>query len=136
MSLTCYDDATNSLIMPTDCCTGFYDGSYEAIKETHRCYEQFKKGEIMKSIYDELLERVANGESFHIDFEKRNMKVGKQYLIKDGEYDIERELIQFEDYGNGFEFIMKTIYQLYLGYKYSTPSERSECKRKKYFKGS
>ena len=88
----------------------------------------------MKTIYDELLERVADGENFHIDFIKRNMKVGKNYLIKDGEYDIERELIQFEDYGNGFEFIMKTIYQLYLGYKYSTPSERSECKRKRYFK--
>ena len=86
------------------------------------------------SIYLELLERVADGEKFHIDFKKRDMKVGKTYLIKDGEYNTERELIQFEDYGNGFEFIMKTIYQLYLEYKYSTPSERSESKRKVYFK--
>lgn len=80
---------------------------------------------------EELIERVDNGERFHIDFEKRNMKVGKTYLIKDGEYDTSRELIQFEE---GFEFMMKTIYQLYLGYKYSMPSERSENKRKKYFK--
>ena len=39
-------------------------------------------------IYFELIERVDNGEAFHIDFEKKNMKVGKTYLIKDGEYDI------------------------------------------------
>jgi hypothetical protein len=33
------------------------------------------------SIYEELINRVSDGESFHIDFEKRNMKVGKDYLI-------------------------------------------------------
>lgn len=85
----------------------------------------------MKLIMEELIERVYNGEKFHIDFEKRNMKVGKEYLIKDGEYDTSRELIQFD---KEFEFMMKTIYQLYLGYKYSMPSERSERKRRTYFK--
>ena len=38
-------------------------------------------------IYVELIERVDSGEPFSIDFEKRSMKVGKEYLIKNGEYD-------------------------------------------------
>ena len=44
------------------------------------------------AIYQELIERVDNGETFCIDFEKRNMKVGKEYLIKNGEYDVSREV--------------------------------------------
>ena len=44
------------------------------------------------SIYLELIERVDNGEAFSIDFEKRNMKVGKEYLIKNGEYDENKRL--------------------------------------------
>ena len=82
----------------------------------------------MKTIYDELLERVADGEHFHIDFIKRNMKVGKSYLIKDGEYDTEREL------GAPCCNILEMIENLYRDYKVSTPSEKSECKRRKYFK--
>ena len=29
------------------------------------------------TIFKELIEKVSNGETFHIDFEKRTMKVGK-----------------------------------------------------------
>ena len=36
----------------------------------------------MVPIYLELIERVENGEGFRVDFEKRTMKVGKDYLIK------------------------------------------------------
>ena len=39
------------------------------------------------SIYYEMLERVKNGERFHIDFEKRTMKVGGKVIIDKGEYD-------------------------------------------------
>ena len=80
------------------------------------------------SIYLELLERVAEGEKFHIDFKKRDMKLGKTYLIKDGEYNAERELIHFD--GD----LLSEIRELYEDYKISTPSERSEGKRRKYFK--
>lgn len=90
------------------------------------------------TIFDKLIEKVSSGETFHIDFEKRTMKIGKEVLIKDGEYDDDKTLIKFEDYigdcGDEFEYIMKTIYRLYLNYKYSLPSERSDSKRKKYFK--
>lgn len=82
-------------------------------------------------IYLELLERVSDGESFHIDFEKRNMKVGRDYLIKEGEFDESKELIP-----NTYEIrtILNMIEELYKAYKYSLPSERSDNKRRKYFK--
>lgn len=87
------------------------------------------------SIYEELLERVSNGESFHIDFEKRNMKVGKDYLVKDGEFEEERELlgVWFGDMHNLTDFLFE-LEVLYRVYKYSLPSERSDNKRRKYFK--
>lgn len=90
------------------------------------------------TIYEELIERVSDGETFHIDFEKRTMKVGKEFVVKDGVYDENKDLIKFSDYigdcGDEFEYIMKAIYQLYESYKFSLPSERSDNKRKKYFK--
>lgn len=82
------------------------------------------------TIFSELMQRVDSGETFQIDFQKRNMKVGKTYLIKNGEYDFERRL--------GLEWqesdILKIIEELYSNYKYSLPSERNDNKRKKYFK--
>ena len=83
------------------------------------------------SIYLELLERVCGGESFYIDFEKRNMKVGNDYLIKDGEFDKSKELI-----ANSYDMqtILSKIEELYEEYKHSLPSERSDNKRRKYFK--
>jgi hypothetical protein len=83
------------------------------------------------SIYLELIERVSEGESFHIDFEKRNMKVGKDYLIKDGEFDESKELVSGP---YDMRTILHMIGELYKDYKYSLPSERSDNKRKKYFK--
>lgn len=83
------------------------------------------------SIYLELIGRVHDGEPFHIDFEKRNMKVGKKYLINDGKFDKSQELIS-GTYDT--QAIFDTIEELYKEYKYSLPSERSDNKRKKYFK--
>lgn len=85
------------------------------------------------TIYEELIQRVSNGETFHIDFEKRTMKIGKQKIIDNGKYDKSRVLIKplafTEKYG-----VLATIEELYKNYKYSLPSERSDNKRKKYFK--
>ena len=84
------------------------------------------------TIYKELLQRVESGENFKIDFEKRTMKIGKQTIIDNGEYDTTQELIN-----NPFEsmnYVLDTIELLYCNYKYSLPSERSENKRKGYFK--
>ena len=83
------------------------------------------------SIYLELLERVSNGESFHIDFEKRSMKVGSDYLIKEGEFDESKELVSGP---YDIKTILYMIENLYKDYKYSLPSERSDNKRRKYFK--
>jgi len=84
------------------------------------------------TIYRELIQRVDAGETFHIDFEKRNMKVGKDYLIKNGEYNTEKTLIALDVMS--LEDIIRMIVELYSEYKYSLPSERSENNRKKYFK--
>ena len=86
------------------------------------------------TIYEELIQRVSDGETFHVDFEKRTIKIGKQKIIDNGKYDESRTLIKLEYYQKDLEFAMKTIYQLYLGYKHSLPSERSDSKKQKYFK--
>ena len=81
------------------------------------------------TIYEELVERVSNGETFHIDFEKKTMKIGKEILVKNGEYDSERKLI-----ATTTQDTLVAIEALYKNYKYSLPSERSDNKRRKYFK--
>lgn len=81
------------------------------------------------TIYDELLSRVEEGEKFNINFEKRNIKVGKTWLIKNGECETGRIL-----YGRTPIVIKEEIEQLYKDFKYSCPSERSDSKRKGYFK--
>lgn len=81
------------------------------------------------TIYEELVQKVSDGENFCINFEKRNMKVGKQLLIKSGEWSAERVLIDVPTHS-----VMQIIEDLYQAYKYSLPSERSDGKYKKYFK--
>ena len=80
------------------------------------------------SIFAIGLERVASGDSFHIDFEKRTMKVGQDKMIDGGEYDTLQGLYE------GQPILLDTIRELYKTYKYSLPSERSDNKRRKYFK--
>ena len=88
----------------------------------------------MKLILDELTSRVYNGEKFHIDFEKQNMKVGNEYLIKDGSYDASEYMLATENMDISLKDHLWVIEELYDNYKYSAPSERSESKRRKYFK--
>ena len=87
------------------------------------------------TIFNELVERVSNGETFHIDFEKRTMKVGNGFLIKNGEYDTSKYLFSMEDDSSfTIDIILQMIDCLYKSYKYSIPSKRSDSKRKVYFK--
>lgn len=81
------------------------------------------------TIYEELLSRVEQGEKFQINFEKRNMKVGKDWLVKNGECEAGRII-----YGKNPIVIKEEIELLYKDFKYSCPSERSDSKRKGYFK--
>lgn len=82
------------------------------------------------NVFHELMNRVDSGEPFNIDFEKRNLKVGKQFLIKNGEC-CEGMQINF---GWSKYQILPIIEELYDSYKHSLPSERNDKKRKKYFK--
>lgn len=86
------------------------------------------------SIYFELIKRVEDGEAFHIDFQKRNMKVGKDYLIKNGEYDTKKNLMDMVADVHSIDDVITHIENIYPFYKYSLPSERSDGKRRKYFK--
>lgn len=82
------------------------------------------------NVFHELMRRVDSGETFRIDFEKRNLKVGKQFLIKNGECCDGMEIdFSWDEYK-----ILPIIEDLYDSYKHSLPSERSEKKRRKYFK--
>ena len=86
------------------------------------------------SIYFELIKRVENGETFHIDFQKRNMKVGKDYLIKNGEYDTSKNLMDMATDIQSIDDVITHIESIYPFYKCSLPSERNDNKRRKYFK--
>ncbi len=84
------------------------------------------------TIYEELVQRVSDGESFYINFKNRAMKVGKKFIIADGVYDSERKLINCDC--ADMQEVLSEIEKLYADYKYSLPSERSDNKRRKYFK--
>ena len=84
------------------------------------------------TIYEELVQRVYDGETFYINFKNRSMKIGKKFIIADGIYDTERRLIDCEL--SDTAEILSNIERLYADYKYSLPSERSDSKRRKYFK--
>lgn len=84
------------------------------------------------TVYEELVQRVYDGDTFYINFKNRSMKIGKKFIIADGIYDTERELIDC-NYASTADILSK-IESLYADYKYSIPSERSDNKRRKYFK--
>ena len=86
------------------------------------------------TIYEELIQRVSDGEPFHIDFVNRTMKIGKQKIIDNGQYDENRVLIDdVDDIFDTLEVLCSVKY-LYRKYKHSLPSERNDNKRQKYFK--
>lgn len=84
------------------------------------------------TIYEELIKRVSEGESFYVNFKNRTLKIGKEFIIADGVYDDSMELIACSY--DKLESLLDVIDNLYCNYKYSLPSERSDSKRRKYFK--
>lgn len=83
------------------------------------------------SIYVELIDKVNKGERFSCDFKKKNLKVGKHWLIKEGVWNNERKL---GVYASDTTDCLRWIECLYQDYKYSVPSEFSEKRRRTYFK--
>lgn len=84
------------------------------------------------TIYEELIQRVSDGETFSINFKNRAMKVGNKFLIADGVYDENIALINYCN--TDTKEVLAQIEELYNNYKNSLPSERSDSKRRKYFK--
>ena len=78
------------------------------------------------------LKRVENGERFHINFEQQTMKIGQDKVIDNGEYDTSQVLYD-EEFDNPRTMLDKAR-ELYVVYKFSLPSERSDKKRRTYFK--
>ena len=79
-----------------------------------------------KTIFENAVDAVTNGEKFKVNLEKRNLQIGNKYLIKDGKYNGVLH--------NCVGFSISTFEELYQIYKHSRPSERSENKQRKYFK--
>ena len=87
---------------------------------------------IKMNIFLKGLEQVENGERFYIDFEQRTMKIGQVKVIDNGEYDTSQVL--YDEKIDNPQTLLDKIRELYVVYKFSLPSERSNKKRKKYFK--
>ena len=84
------------------------------------------------NIFLDGLKRVENGDRFHINFEQRTMKIGQDKIIDNGEYDISQVL--YDEQLDNSRTLLDKVRELYITYKFSLPSERSDKKRKKYFK--
>lgn len=84
------------------------------------------------SIFLEGLKRVENGDRFHINFEQRTMKIGQDKVIDGGNYDTSQVL--YNEKFDSPQSFMDKVRELYITYKFSLPSERSDKKRRKYFK--
>ncbi len=77
--------------------------------------------------YVEIIEEVANGAKFTINFEKRTCRMNGKVVTLDG--------ISPFDYGTSeSERVLRVIEKKYRNYKHSVPSERSESHRRSYFK--
>ena len=84
------------------------------------------------TIYEELIKQVEEGESFYINFKNQSLKIGKKFLVADGFYDDDRVLFATDELE--MSDVLSYIETLYENYKYSLPSERSDSKRRTYFK--
>lgn len=80
----------------------------------------------MQNIYYESIEKVQGGSKFQVDFLQRSLKIDGKYIIKNGEYEGELGLTEFDN-------PLHVITQLFLRYQHSLPSERSDNKKYRYF---
>lgn len=81
------------------------------------------------TIYDSTVEMVRKGAAFKVSLEKRTLVVNGKKVIDNGKYEGELGIPQLT-LGSALE----QIEYLYDQYKHSVPSERSERKRRQYFK--
>lgn len=75
-------------------------------------------------LYDEIINSVSSGSVFNVDLKKKVLQLDKNNVPLDN---INVNISSSED-------MLSTIHKLFERYKYSVPSERSEGKRRRYFK--
>ena len=75
-------------------------------------------------LYDEIINSVSSGSVFNVDLKKKVLQLDKNTVPLDN---INVNISSSED-------MLSTIHKLFERYKYSVPSERSEGKRRRYFK--
>lgn len=83
----------------------------------------------MNTIFDSTIERVRKGARFKVSFQTRTLIVGGKKVIDNGVFEGELGVGQVP-----CDKALDYIEDLYAQYKHSVPSERSERKRRKYFK--
>lgn len=83
----------------------------------------------MNTIFDFAVERVRKGARFRVLFQTRTLVVGGKKVIDNGKFEGKLGVGQVS-----YEKAFACIEGLYAQYKHSVPSERSERKRRKYFK--
>lgn len=75
-------------------------------------------------LYDEIINSVSSGSVFSVDLKKKVLQLDKNNVPLDN---INVNISSPED-------MLSTIHKLFERYKHSVPSERSEGKRRRYFK--
>jgi hypothetical protein len=80
------------------------------------------------NVTNKAIQAISNGVSFSVDFANRSLRIGKKYVIKNGQH---QENLGYELLDTP-EFLAKTE-ELYDRYRHSTPSATSESKRRYYF---
>ena len=75
-------------------------------------------------LYDEIINSVSSGSVFNVDLKKKVLQLDKNNVPLDN---INVNISSSGD-------MLSTIHKLFERYKYSVPSERSEGKRRRYFK--
>lgn len=83
----------------------------------------------MNTIFDSTIERVQKGARFRVSFQTRTLIVGGKKVIDNGTFEGELGIGQVS-----CDKALDYIEDLYAQYKHGVPSERSERKRRKYFK--
>lgn len=83
----------------------------------------------MNTIFDSTIKRVRDGARFRVSFQNRTLIVGGKKVIDNGKFEGELGIGQVP-----CDKVLDYIEDLYIQYKHSVPSERSERKRRKYFK--
>lgn len=81
----------------------------------------------MNNIYKQAMEAVSNGFRFRVDFPKRSLTIGKRAVINEGVFNGDLGIAVHPS-------PLSEIERLFRIYRHSLPSERSESKRRKYFR--